>query len=418
MFQGSLIGLLLGATLWSASAAAQKHRRPIVEISYERALSLARRRAPAIAAARARAREAASQVATASVWRLNPQLFGSAGPRFRSGDTTVDWSVSARQWLEIGGKRGARVNAALAGAQAGRARGANAERLILRDVSRAFVSALYWQRRAALAQENLRIARAVARVAARRHEVGDAGGLERSVSALSVVRARAEEDRARAVLTQATGRLKTLLGLDAATTLMPRGDLRRLGIPQKISLDISRRPDLEALRASIRQAKAEAEMGRATRVPRLAVGAGYSREESANIVRGTLGITLPVFDYGQGTTRVAESKRERVRAELAAAKVAASVEVHTADATVRRLGEAARRFEDSGLATLARAERLATASYKAGAIPLGELLVVRRELVQAKLDYTNLLYGAATARTDLLASTGRLGQSQGVKARN
>ena len=406
MFRRRLIGLLLGASLWTSSAAAQEQPQPIVEITYERALALARQQAPALAAARARAREAESQVEAASVWRFNPQVSAAAGPRFRSEGTIPQWSVGAQQWLEIGGQRGDRVDAARAGAAAGAARSEDAQRLLLREVSASFIAALYWERRIALAEENLRIADSVARVATRRHEVGDVGGLEQSVSALAVARARTDADRARASHTQAEGRLKALLGIPASSDLSCRGDLRQLGIPEPAPTALGERPDLRALAADIRQAEAEEDLGRASRVPNLALGARYSSEESDDIVQGTLTVALPVFDHGQGTTAVAHARGERLRAELAATRSMASVETNTAQATAERLSNAARRFENEGLEPLERSERLATASYEAGAIPLGELLAVRRELVQAKVDYADLLLGAATARADLAASSG------------
>lgn len=408
MFRRRLIGLLLGASLWTSSAAAQEQPQPIVEITYERALALARQQAPALAAARARAREAESQVEAASVWRFNPQVSAAAGPRFRSEGTLPQWSVSAQQWLEVGGQRGDRIDAAEAGAAAGAARSEDAQRLLLRDVSLVFISALYWERRIQLAEENLRIAESIARVATRRHEVGDVGGLERSVSTLAVVRARTAAEQARASQTQAEGRLKALLGIPASSDLACRGDLRQLGIPELAPADLRDRPDLRALRADISQAEAEASLGRASRVPNIALGAGYSSEESDDIVQGTLTIALPVFDHGQGTTRVSEARGERLRAEHEATRSMAAVEADTAQTTAERLSAAARRFEQEGLETLERSERLATASYEAGAVPLGELLAVRRELVQAKLDYADLLLGAATARAEQAASTGAL----------
>lgn len=261
MFRRRLIGLLLGASLWISSAVAQEQPQPIVEITYERALALARKQAPALAAARARAREAESHVEAASVWRFNPQLSGSAGPRFGPNGTTVDWSVSAQ-------------------------------------------------------------------------------------------------------------------------------------------------PDLRALRAGIQRSEAEVDLGRASRVPSIVLGAAYSREESDDIVQGTLTFELPVFDHAQGTAATAEARSARMRAEQDATRSMAAVEANTAQTTAERLSTAARRFEQEGLETLERSERLATASYEAGAVPLGELLAVRRELVQTKLDYADLLLGAATARTEQAASTG------------
>ena len=70
------------------------------------------------------------------------------------------------------------------------------------------------------------------------------------------------------------------------------------------------------------------------------------------------------------------------------------------------MSSAAREFEARGLAALEDGEQLATGSYEAGAIPLGEVLAIRRELVQARLDYADVLLGAATARVELMASTG------------
>ncbi|MBK8009767.1 MAG: TolC family protein [Deltaproteobacteria bacterium] len=297
------------------------------------------------------------------------------------------------------------MDAARAGA-AGAARSEDAQRLLLREVSASFISALYWERRIALAEENLRIAESVARVATRRHEVGDVGGLEQSVSALAVARARTDADRARAAHTQAEGRLKALLGIPVSSDLSCRGDLRQLGIPEPAPAALGERPDLRALEADIQQAEAEADLGRASRVPDIALGASYSSEESDDIVQGTLTVALPFFDHGQGTTAVANARGERLRAELDATRSMASVESNTAQATAERLSSAARRFENEGLVPLERSEGLATASYEAGAIPLGELLAVRRELVQAKVDYADLLLGAATARADLAASTG------------
>jgi cobalt-zinc-cadmium efflux system outer membrane protein len=403
-----LIGLLLCASLWASSASAQERRPPIIEITYEQAHQLAREQSPALAIARARVGEARSQLGAASIWRFNPRLQGSAGPRFRPGDTTVDWSVGAQQWLELGGQRGDRVTAARAGVLASQARSDDTQRLLLREVSLAFIAALYWDRRVALDVENLRIAEAIERVASRRHDVGDVGGLEKSIAALFVLRAHSDEDRARATLGQAKGRLRALLGIEAGTKLVPRGDLRQLGTSPSTSADVDQRPDLQALRATMRGAKAEAKLGRANRIPNLAVGASFSREESADIVQGTLMIDLPVFDHGQGITDVAESRRNRVSSELRAARSTAAIEADTADATARRLSGAARRFEEGGLATLERAERLAATSYEAGAIPLVELLAVRRELVQAKLDYADLLLGAAVAQAELAACTGAL----------
>jgi outer membrane protein, heavy metal efflux system len=414
MSRRRLVGLLLGAALATpALASAQQRRQPTYELTLERALELARTQGPALAAARARVTEAGGSVEAASVRPFNPQVAGSGGPRFAGDDTTADWSVGVTQWLEIGGQRGHRLAAARAAVDAAQARRADTERLLLQEVAREFVQLLYWERRIALAQENVRIAEEIERVAQRRHEVGDVGGLEQSVASLALARARTDEARARAALGQVEGRLKILLGFAPGSQivargdlrLVARGDLRRLGMASSPGpTDATGRSDVRVLQAEIRQAESEADLGRAARLPNLALGASYSREEQANIVQGGLTVALPIFDHGQGRTAVVQTRRARMEAELESTRRRAAIEIGTASATSRQLSAALRGFEDGGLATLERAERVAAASYEAGAIPLGELLAVRRELMAAKLDYTDLLLGAATARIELIAA--------------
>lgn len=400
------IGLLLCGVLWTSSTEAQESRVAVVEITYESARARARKRAPTVQVARARVREAESEEGAASVLRFNPQVSASAGPRFGADGTEVDWQVSAQQWIEAGGQRGDRVRAARAGSVASEARAADQERLVVRDVSLAFIAVLYLERRVALAEENIEVAASLARVAARRHELGDLGGLEESVTALSVARTESERGHAQATLIRAEGRLRTLLGLQPSARIVCRGDLRELAATT--DADLMERPDLRALRADILRAEAEAELGRAHRVPNLAVGALYSHEESDDVVRGTLTVALPVFDHGQVETRVADASRDRLRAELDAAEISARTEVATARAVAERLRATARRFEEGGLRMLERAERLTTESYEVGAVPLGELLAVRRELLQAKVDYAHLLFEAANAHAELAASAGSL----------
>ena len=403
-----LVGLLLGtAVAMPVLASAQERRQPTYELTFERALELARRQSPDLETARARVTEAGGRVEAASVWPFNPQVAGSGGPRFARDGRTADWSVGVTQWLEIGGQRGDRLAAARAGVDAEQARSADTERLLLQEVAGGFVELLYWERRIALARENVRIAEEIERVAQRRREVGDVGGLEESVASLALTRARTDEARARAALAQVEGRLKILLGFEPGSQIVARGDLRRVGtVASPRPTDAITRPDVRALQAEIRQAESEADLGRAARLPNLALGASYSREEEANIVVGGLTVALPIFDHGQGVTAVAETRRARIEAELEGTRRRAAVEIRTASATSRQLSAALRGFEDGGLATLERAERVTTASYEAGAIPLGELLAVRRELIGAKLDYTDLLLGAAMARIELITSRG------------
>lgn len=408
MYRRRLVGLLLTACFTGPSAWAQEQSSP-THITFEQAMRRARQRGPELVVARAGIAEARGGLETAGIARFNPQLQGSAGPRFGPSQTTVDWSIGARQWLEIGGQPSGRVRAARAGLEAAKARSDDVERRLLRDVGLVFVRALYDQRRLELATENLRIAQETLRVAERRKDVGESGGLETAIASLSFARAEAAEARVRVDLAQVVDRLGILLGHGANTELVAQGDLRKLGLPLPAPPSArDARADLRWLHAEIRRADADAEVGLAQRVPNIAVGAVYAREEQADIVRGSLAISLPLIDHGQRETRLARARRARIEIELGATRRRAALEVKSAHGASRALSAAARRFEARGLGTLARSQMVAQASYEAGAIPLADLLTVRRELVQAKLEYEDLLLAAAMARLEFLASTGAI----------
>ncbi|KIG14022.1 Heavy metal RND efflux outer membrane protein, CzcC family protein [Enhygromyxa salina] len=389
-----------------------------MKINYEQALTLAREQAPALAVARARVGEGESQVDAAGVGRFNPQIMASAGPRFGANEANVDVSVRATQWLEVGGQRGHRIEAARSAVDASQARSEDTQRLLLRDVSLAFVAALYWRQRVEIAEQNLELVSAVATVARRRHEVGDVGGLAESSAALAVAQARIDVESALAAVDRAEGQLAALLGVEAEVELVTVGELRELAIPGgagdidnndiDINIDIDARPDLRAFEADAREARAAGALGRSNRAPNLAVGVGYVHEESEHVMLGIVGITLPVFDRGQGSVAVAEARGVRARAELEATRDTAALEAKTAVAVVRRTTDAALQFERDGLAQLERTEQMVTVSYEKGAVTYDEVLTVRLELVAAKLGYAALLLQAATGRVELTAATGAL----------
>ncbi len=378
---------------------------PAMKLSYEQALALARGQAPTLAVAQARLGEAEGRVDAAAVRRFNPQVQASVGPRF--GDAVrLDASVRATQWLELGGRPGRRVAAAQAELEAGEARRDDAERLLLREVGRAFVRALYWRERAAIAEHNLELAREVEAVARRRHEVGDVGGLARSSAALAVAEAQLELDGALAGIDEAEGELAVLLGIATPTDVDAIGELRALAIAPTPAAELDERPDLRALAAEARAAEAERALGRSLRAPNLLVGAGYTLEESDHVVLGIVGLSLPVFDRGQGTVAVAEAREARADVELEATRTAATAAAASADAVARRASEAALAFEREGLAALQQTEQIMTVSWQKGAVSYDEVLALRQQLVAARVDYIELLRIAADARVELSAATG------------
>lgn len=189
------------------------------------------------------------------------------------------------------------------------------------------ISALYWQQRVQLARENLGIAKAVERIATKRHELGGASGLDKSIASLAVLRARSAVDRAEVTLDDAKGRLRALLGLPAATQLDLHGELRALGTQVEAVKITRERPELSALAAEMRRADMQAELGRFERIPNFAVGISYTREEFDHVVLGGLSFTLPVFNRGQESIAIAQAKHNLLRREHAALQNMADVKM-------------------------------------------------------------------------------------------
>jgi cobalt-zinc-cadmium efflux system outer membrane protein len=409
MFTALLLGPLVCAMLAAAPAPIPEPcNHPAREITFDQALELARLNAPELATARARVDEAASDVEASQVYPFNPELEAESGPRRGPSETTIDWSVGATQWFETGGKRRLRREAARAGLDAEDARAAATRRSVLHEVATVFVEALYWQELVALSRENGRIMEEIARVARRRYEVGQTGGLEASLASLALERARIAETRALADLARVNSRLSVLLGLDTGEETTPIGDLREFGLHSLADtpVDIEHRPELQALAAEARRAEIETELGRAGRWPELGLGVNWGREEEYDLVHGHLAVSLPIFDRGQGEAARAHARQRRIETDIEAARQRLLAEVNRARKTCGQLQTAALRFEERGLPDLERSARLARANYDAGAIPLTDLLTVQRELVRARNDFTDLLLDAAVARVDLAAGLG------------
>jgi cobalt-zinc-cadmium efflux system outer membrane protein len=402
--QNSHRALLLGVSLALAhtSARAEDNPAPQTPITFEQVLDTVRRQSPDLEAARARIDEAQGHLASATIWPANPELEAAVGPRFGAADSDddLDWSVGARQRFELGGKRRARIDGATAHAEAASLRAADAERLALHDAATAYVQLLHWQHRSELAQRRIELGEDLARIARRRVELGAAGGIEESLAAVTLLAARAEAAQARAVHAQAQFRLTALLGASAETRFKPRDSLASvaLAVDSVASGEAGERADVQALRAQERAAQADVAAARAARVPDVALGANYAREEKQDIVQATIGIEVPLLDRGQGSAAVAAARRQRLRLAAAASERHADAERRAADAAVGILGDAARQIDRAQGELLDRTLAQVRASYEAGDTPLAEVLAVRREVAAAELDHASLLLAAAEAR--------------------
>jgi outer membrane protein, heavy metal efflux system len=382
------------------------------ELTLEQALARARERAPRLLAAQARVQEADGRLVGAqALFAENPVVETSSGRRRRDdGGTGRDTAVGIHQGFELGGQRGARIEAAQAGVAHAIADQGDALRALLRDVAVAFLRTLHAAERVRLAGRAEDVTAQIAAVAERRYAASDVPILDVNLSRVALARARSERLAAEAEEQAALGELRVLLDLDPAELLAVRGELRSRPRLELAALreSASRRADLEARAAELREAEAELRLAQGEAWPDVGLGARYERDDRDDVVSGELTFTLPVFERGQGARAEARARARRLRLELDTGRRAVDSELRAAFAVYTQREAAVAELEARALPLLDENEALARRSYEAGQIGLADLLLVRRELLDTRSDYLERLLEAGVAAADLQASAGVL----------
>ena len=399
-------GLRLCAALWFVSLSAWGQTKVL---TLEQALDLARERGAGVALARGRVEEAEARESQAGRrFQESPTVEVDGGRRHRAGDDFLDFEASLSQGLDPGARRAARVAGAKAATDRARAELADVRRLLFRDVWDAFARGLTARNRLALRGASRRAADELLAATQRRYDAGEGTALELNRARVAAAGARADQQAEEAAAVAALARLKGLLGLEGPVEI--QGDLSAL---PPVSLEalragLDRRPDLEALAAEMREAEAQVLLGQSLAWPDLGVRGGVAREEGASIVRAGIVVTLPVHGRGRETLAVGQARASALRQALAAARAAAEAEVRGRHSALTRQLEAARELKSLALPALDDNESLALKSFEAGEIGLGELLLVRREIVETRLAYLDRLLDVALERFELEAAAGAL----------
>ena len=358
-------------------------------------MEMARKRAPAILAARARIEEARGRLKGASILlQQNPEIETEAGPRTSDRGRFADIDVGISQGFELGGRRKARIAGTQAGVDREIASSEEATRRLLREVAASFLRALASQERMQLLAETEQIAAEFLRIAERRYQAGDIPVLEVNLARTSAARARSELRVAGADFASAIGELRVLLGMALGQPFSLRGDLRdrpSYDLDALLTRAQAERPDLRALAAELREAEADVRLGEGFKWPDLGISTRYQREEGANVFQGGLKITLPVFSRGQELRSTGNARAARIRLELAALSGVIQNEIKTALDVYELRSDAANELEKDALPSLAENETLARRGYEEGELGLVELLLVRREIFGMRLAYIGSL---------------------------
>ena len=383
-------------------------------IGVEEAVDVALQRNASLAVAAAEVAAARARLAGASVIsQHNPELDLSAGPRRAGGETSLDLELGLSQRLDVFGQRGLRREGARRVLAAAEARLEMRRVQVAAEVRDAFFRALAAGEQAKLAGEAFKVAEDAVAAAEARVRSGAAAQMEANAARITLGRAardRADADRRRST---AVGALIVLLGLDAREPFRLRGKFS-LEAPGEVDGEallrsaLERRQDLAAARQELEGARAEAQLASREALPSPRIGVAYAEEEDARIVRGGVAVDLPVFQRNQAARGVARAQVDQAERAVEALERTIRAEVMVALERQRSAATAAEVFGGGAIASVTENLELINEAYRAGKVNLFELLVIRREALEARTAYLTALEELAAAQTELKRVAGSI----------
>lgn len=356
--------LALALACWALSSPAQQR------LTSSEAVALALSQPHVRQALDAEVDLARSEVLAARTWS-NPRLELSAE---RGEGEARETSAVLSQEIELGGRRGRRIEAAGLGVRAAEVT-ARYERARLRaDVLRVYSQVVAAERLRDARGQAAAALQALADVAGKRHRGGDLSGYESRRIGQASDQAEAEATLADAEAGAARARLAGWIGEVALTAELEATP----PLPSIPALQDDVTPaGLEVLQARRDAAAAQADAEARLALP-LSVGVGTQRVEEAgirdNVLLLELGVPLPVFDRNRAGRARAAAESAIADAHWRRALLQARSRRAAARAEARLLSGAARALFESTVPEAARLTAIARASFAEGELDLVGLL--------------------------------------------
>src|SRR6266850_5801468 len=341
-----------------ASASLAQAQAPVTRLSLDDAVVLALRENPTLRAKQHEYRATQAQEITAGL-RPNPTASYTAD---QMGNSNVDQqhTVTIGQPIELGGKRGRRLDSARAAIRVTAAELEDVRRQVVAQVKKAFTDTLVAEATLALTGENLKALDEVERLQRIRAEKGDISELE--LTRIQVQRFAFERDAADARQAIAAARiaLRAVVGPEAvAPDFAVSGELDFRDVPLDVTAlrrrALDARPDLRAAEAARARARADRELARANAWWDVTPLVEYQRIGSDNTFGVGVSVPLRVFDRNQGEIARTRAEVDRVDALREAAAVQVLADVDAALAIVLNEREKVRQLSDLYLPRAARA---------------------------------------------------------------
>lgn len=319
----------------------------------------------------------------------NPEVSWEAEDTRRNSRTTT---VMINQAIEIGGKRGARIDVASRTQEAAAIELERKRNVLRADVIQAFYTSSTAQQKLLLSRQSLALAERGLRVAEGRIDSGKSSPVEgtRAQVQLSEVRLavrRAERDEANAYQ-----QLAQMMGAPLPTfARVGDADLPLPAVPESARL-LARLGDTAELRLAklhIDQREASLGLEKAQRIPDLTVSVGsqYSELERERVNVVGLSMAIPLFNRNQGNVLAAARRADQARDLRNANELRLRSEIQASLDQWSTANTDVQSFNKTILPAAQRAVDTATRGFEMGKFNFLDVLDAQRTLIAARSQY-------------------------------
>ncbi|HEX3602095.1 MAG TPA: TolC family protein [Lacipirellulaceae bacterium] len=371
---------------------------------------------------------AARGVAATYPWNPNVQVGVFPYARDEAGNLlAVKNQVAVMQTLELAHQPQYRQQAAMAEWQQERSKITQAEWTAVTNAMRSYFTALYKKSLLDLARESAELGDSTAGVVNRRFAAGIASPAERITANVAARRAKSRAELAEADYQTALQSLRIVLNAAPEESIVPSCNLQEYrwlpimetmgGSPNCLDdptatadatdiplPDVANRPDVEAARHGASAAEANLDLAKANRMPNLATGPSYERDEAGTVFIGLQAqIDLPIWNTG---APLVHQRAEELQQQLITWRQTRLRAACEADAAAKRYQVARGLWSEHYTAKNSRDDefRLITDAFEHGQASIMDVLATRDNLIQERQANLDLLGQVSQAAVDVVSA--------------
>ena len=301
-------------------------------------------------------------------------------------------SIKLSQTLELGGKRGARIELATRAQDAAALTLEQRRNLLRAEVIDSYYGALRAQERLDLAQRSMTLAERGLVVANGRVTAGKSSPVEATRAQVQVSEIRLELNRAQIGLSDAYRRLAASTG-SAATDFeaVARQNTSAPALPAAAQLlaRLEQTAELRLAELNIVQNEASVGLEKAQRIPDLDVSIGSQYDASVRERVNLVGVSMPIplFNRNQGNILAASRRTDQARDQRNATELRLRTEIRQALDLWQTANTEVRAFNQQILPAAQSAVDSATRGFEMGKFNFLDVLDAQRTLIAARTQY-------------------------------